>query len=196
MNIKYLKSQKGKVIKGPLILEPKIFKDNRGFFLESWNKKIFNKAINTNIEFVQDNHSKSSKGVLRGLHYQLPNKSQCKLIRCTRGKIFDVVVDVRKSSDTFCDWSYCELSNTNKQQLWIPEGFAHGFLVLSDFAEVQYKTDNYWSKENERSIKWDDKNINIAWPLSKIGLKEPILGEKDLTAPSLEQAKIQKDLFY
>ena len=195
MNIKNLKSQKNEIIDGPLLIKPSVFEDKRGFFLESWNKKSFDKAINSEIKFVQDNHSRSSKGVLRGLHYQLPSKAQEKLIRCTVGKIFDVIVDIRKSSKTFCDWTFSELSSENKNQIWIPQGFAHGFLVLSEIAEVQYKTNDYWSKEFERSIKWNDNMLNIKWPLSKIKLKKPILGEKDILAPSLEEAIKQNDIF-
>jgi len=195
MNIEKLKSQKDEIINGPLLIKPNVYKDNRGFFLESWNKKVFEEAINSKIEFVQDNHSKSSKGVLRGMHYQLPGKVQKKLIRCTYGSIFDVIIDIRKNSNTFGDWTYSELSSENKNQIWVPEGFAHGFLVLSDFAEVQYKTDNYWAKEYERNIKWDDQKVNIKWPLAKIGLKKPILGEKDLSAPSLEKALYCGDIF-
>ena len=195
MQIENLKSQKGQIIEGPLLIKPNLFKDNRGFFQESWNKKIFNDAIKSNIEFVQDNHSKSYKGVLRGLHYQLPEKAQTKLIRCTYGSIFDVIVDIRKSSSTFGDWTYSELTSDNKNQIWVPEGFAHGFLVLSDYAEVQYKTDNYWHKESERSIRWDDKKININWPLKDISIDSPIMGGKDIEAPSFEQAILLGDIF-
>ena len=156
MNIKNLKSQKNEIIDGPLLIKPSVFQDKRGFFLESWNKKIFDKAINSEIKFVQDNHSRSSKGVLRGLHYQLNPYPQGKLVRCIKGSIFDVVVDLRIQSKTFGKWSSAILSQLNHNELWVPEGFAHGFLTISDSAEVIYKTTNYWAKDFERSILWND----------------------------------------
>ncbi len=135
-----------------LIFEPKVFSDERGFFFESFNQKVFEEAVGRKVKFVQDNHSKSSKGVLRGLHYQLEPYAQAKLVRCMVGEVFDVAVDIRKSSPTFGKWVGVNLSAENKHQLWIPEGFAHGFLVLSNTAEVLYKTNNYYNKENESEI--------------------------------------------
>ncbi|HEA1956918.1 dTDP-4-dehydrorhamnose 3,5-epimerase, partial [Escherichia coli] len=147
-----------------LIFEPKVFSDERGFFFESFNQKVFEEAVGRKVKFVQDNHSKSSKGVLRGLHYQLEPYAQAKLVRCMVGEVFDVAVDIRKSSPTFGKWVGVNLSAENKHQLWIPEGFAHGFLVLSNTAEVLYKTNNYYNKENERNIIWNDNTIDIDWP--------------------------------
>ncbi|WDB75963.1 dTDP-4-dehydrorhamnose 3,5-epimerase [Escherichia albertii] len=147
-----------------LIFEPKVFGDERGFFFESFNQKVFEEAVGRKVEFVQDNHSKSSKGVLRGLHYQLEPYAQGKLVRCVVGEVFDVAVDIRKSSPTFGKWVGVNLSAENKRQLWIPEGFAHGFLVLSETAEFAYKTTNYYYKNYENGIAWDDKYLKIEWP--------------------------------
>ncbi|HAO9134067.1 dTDP-4-dehydrorhamnose 3,5-epimerase [Escherichia coli] len=160
-----------------LIFEPKVFSDERGFFFESFNQKIFEEAVGRKVEFVQDNHSKSSKGVLRGLHYQLEPYAQGKLVRCVVGEVFDVAVDIRKSSSTFGKWVGVNLSAENKRQLWIPEGFAHGFLVLSEVAEFVYKTNNFYSPECERTIKWDDNDLNIKWPLQLID--NVIVSDKD-----------------
>ncbi|EEX5263496.1 dTDP-4-dehydrorhamnose 3,5-epimerase, partial [Escherichia coli O157] len=137
-----------------LIFEPKVFGDERGFFMESFNQKVFEEAVGRKVEFVQDNHSKSSRGVLRGLHYQKAPYAQAKLVRCVVGEVFDVAVDIRESSKTFGKWVGINLSAENKRQLWIPEGFAHGFLVLSDTAEFVYKTNNYYSKEHEAGLLW------------------------------------------
>ena len=164
------------------IIEPKVFGDARGFFMESWNKKDF--AQVTNINFVQDNQSRSKKGVVRGLHFQLPPHAQAKLVRCVVGSIFDVAVDIRRSSPTFGQWVGVELSAENKKQLWIPEGFAHGFVALTVYAEVFYKTNEYWHKESEGSIRWDDPTLNIQWPLDV----NPCLSEKDAVAPFFEDA--------
>ena len=146
------------------IFEPKVFGDSRGFFLESFNQKIFEEATGLKRCFVQDNHSKSSRGVLRGLHYQLPPMEQGKLVRVIQGEVFDVAVDIRKSSPTFGQWVGVHLSAENKRQLWIPEGFAHGFLTLSDTAESLYKTTNYYSPQHEEAIAWNDPDLNIQWP--------------------------------
>ncbi|HHC4763082.1 TPA: dTDP-4-dehydrorhamnose 3,5-epimerase [Escherichia albertii] len=146
-----------------LIFEPKVFADERGFFFESFNQKVFEEAVGRKVEFVQDNHSKSSKGVLRGLHYQLEPYAQGKLVRCVVGEVFDVAVDIRKSSPTFGKWVGVNLSAENKRQLWIPEGFAHGFLVLSETAEFVYKTTNYYNPQSEMGIRWNDPEINIDW---------------------------------
>ena len=157
------------------IIEPTVFEDERGYFFESFNHKKFEEAIGREVSFVQDNHSKSVKGVLRGLHYQLPPHAQGKLVRVVQGEVFDVAVDIRKSSPTFGQWVAEVLSAGNKKQLWIPEGFAHGFLTLSDTAEFLYKTTDYYAKECERSIRWNDQTLRIEWPPMKV----PILSEKD-----------------
>jgi dTDP-4-dehydrorhamnose 3,5-epimerase len=166
-----------------LLLEPEVFGDDRGFFFESFNQNKFEEAIGKKVNFVQDNHSKSSKNILRGLHYQLPPKAQGKLIRVTQGKVFDVVVDLRKSSPTFGKWISEILSADNKNQIWIPEGFAHGFVALSDTAEFLYKTTNFYSKEHERAIRWNDETIGIQWPIKNISLSP-----KDETAQSFKEA--------
>ncbi|EGK2016118.1 dTDP-4-dehydrorhamnose 3,5-epimerase [Escherichia coli] len=155
-----------------LIFEPKVFGDERGFFMESFNQKVFEEAVGRKVEFVQDNHSKSSKGVLRGLHYQLEPYAQGKLVRCVVGEVFDVAVDIRKSSPTFGKWVGVNLSAENKRQLWISEGFAHGFLVLSEIAEFVYKTTNYYHPESEGCIKWDDSFLMIDWPNKPIAISE------------------------
>ena len=158
-----------------LLIEPRVFGDARGFFFESFNQKSFAEATGVNLPFVQDNHSKSVKGVLRGLHYQLEPHAQGKLVRVTQGEVFDVAVDLRKDAKTFGQWVGVTLSADNKQQLWIPPGFAHGFLVLSDTAEFLYKTTDYYAPQAERSLRWDDPTLAIAWPLEG----EPILADKD-----------------
>jgi dTDP-4-dehydrorhamnose 3,5-epimerase len=147
-----------------LILEPKVFGDARGFFFESYNETYFKQATGLDVKFVQDNHSRSSKGVLRGLHYQLPPHAQGKLVRCVRGAVFDVAVDIRKSSPTFGKWVGVELSEDNNRQFWIPPGFAHGFLTLTDKADFLYKTTDYYAPSCERSILWSDPVIEIQWP--------------------------------
>jgi dTDP-4-dehydrorhamnose 3,5-epimerase len=146
------------------IIEPTVFEDKRGFFFESFNQKVFENAVGAGMSFVQDNHSLSHKGVIRGLHYQLPPHAQGKLVRVTQGEVFDVAVDIRKSSSTYGQWVAEILSSTNKKQLWIPEGFAHGFMTLSDKAEFLYKTTSYYMQESERSIHWNDDSIDIRWP--------------------------------
>jgi dTDP-4-dehydrorhamnose 3,5-epimerase len=153
-----------------LLIEPQVFGDDRGFFYESFNQNKFEDAIGKKINFLQDNHSKSVKGVLRGLHYQLTPKAQGKLVRVIQGEVFDVAVDLRQSSPTFGKWVGEIISADNKKQLWIPEGFAHGFLTLSDTAEFLYKTTDFYSPEHERSIIWNDPNINIVWPLEQVFL--------------------------
>lgn len=190
-----LKTISGNSITGPLLLKPTIFEDNRGFFFESWNYKKFNKITNTEINFYQDNHSNSTKGVLRGLHYQLHPEPQGKLVRCVYGEIFDVAVDIRQESSTYGKWVGCYLSSENKNQLWIPVGFAHGFLTISENAEVLYKASGYWNNSLERSIVWNDPKIQIEWPLEKIGLTLPLLAEKDAKAPQLINLEEKKELF-
>ena len=164
-----------------LLIEPKVFGDDRGFFFESFNQHRFNEATGLDFQFVQDNHSKSAKNVLRGLHYQIPPKAQGKLVRAVAGEVFDVAVDLRKSSPTFGKWVGELLSAENKRQMWIPPGFAHGFLVLSDTAEFLYKTTDYYAPECERSIRWNDLDLAIGWPVEG----EPILSRKDIAAPSM-----------
>jgi|UniRef100_UPI0040497BBF dTDP-4-dehydrorhamnose 3,5-epimerase len=182
----------------PLLLTPRVFGDDRGFFFESWNQRSFATALGLPLEqapaFVQDNHSRSSRGVLRGLHYQLPPHPQGKLVRCIVGDIFDVAVDIRRSSPTFGQWVGAVVSAENQQQLWVPEGFAHGFLTLSVQAEVLYKTTDFWDQECERAIRWDDPQVAIAWPMDSLGGIEPLLAEKDAAAPWLADAQAA-DLF-
>ena len=183
----------------PLLLTPRLFGDDRGFFFESWNQRSFAAALGLPIEqapaFVQDNHSRSSRGVLRGLHYQLPPHPQGKLVRCVVGEIFDVAVDIRRSSPTFGQWVGTVLSADSKQQLWVPEGFAHGFLTLSEYAEMLYKTTDFWSKDCERAIRWDDPQVAIAWPLDSLGGIEPLLAQKDGKAPLMAAAVAAAGLF-
>lgn len=167
-----------------LIFEPKVFGDERGFFFESFNHKLFEEAVGYPVTFVQDNHSKSSKGVLRGLHYQLPPHAQGKLVRCVAGEVFDVAVDIRKSSPTFGQWVGVHLSAENKRQLWIPEGFAHGFVTLSESAEFLYKTTDYYHRESEGAISWNDPDISIEWPVEGV-----LLSDKDKTAQSFSAYK-------
>ena len=164
-----------------ILVEPKVFDDERGFFLESYKKSEFF-ANGIDVEFNQDNHSKSTKGVLRGLHYQLPPKAQAKLVRCVQGEIFDVAVDIRKNSPTFGKWVGEKLSAENKKMLFIPEGFAHGFVVLSETAELLYKASNEYSKEHDRGIFWNDSDIAIDWGIDF----EPILSDKDKHQPLLK----------
>ena len=152
------------------LIEPDVFEDERGFFYESFNQQKFNEAIGQNITFVQDNHSKSSKGVLRGLHYQEEPFAQGKLVRVIAGEVFDVAVDIRKGSSTYGQWVSEVLSAENKKQLWIPEGFAHGFMTLSSYSELLYKTTNYYNKESERVIIWNDPRLSITWPQMQISL--------------------------
>jgi len=147
-----------------LLLEPKVFGDNRGFFFESFNQKAFNDAVGQTLTFVQDNHSRSGKGVLRGLHYQLPPHAQGKLVRVISGSVFDVAVDIRKGSATLGRWVGMELSAENHRQLWIPPGLAHGFLVLTDTADFLYKTTDYYAPAFERSLRWNDPTLAITWP--------------------------------
>ncbi|HMZ85973.1 MAG TPA: dTDP-4-dehydrorhamnose 3,5-epimerase [Giesbergeria sp.] len=173
---------------GVLILEPRVFGDARGFFMESYNRRVFAEVTGQDVEFVQDNHSRSAKGVLRGLHYQL-RQPQGKLVRVVRGAVFDVAVDIRRESPRFGGWVGVELSADNQRQLWVPPGFAHGFLVLSESAEFLYKTTDYYAPEHERSILWSDGDIGIDWPLAAHGLEQPLLSAKDAQAVGLMQAQ-------
>ena len=169
-------------IEGVLIIEPKVFGDERGFFFESFNQRAFNEAVGQPVDFVQDNHSRSAKGVLRGLHFQRPPHAQGKLVRVTQGSVYDVVVDIRPDSATFGRWVGAELSGVNHRQMWIPAGLAHGFLVTSDSADFLYKTTDYYRPESEGSVRWDDPDLAIAWPLEGI---TPALSAKDAAAPRL-----------
>jgi dTDP-4-dehydrorhamnose 3,5-epimerase len=172
-------------IEGVLILEPKVFGDERGFFMESFNQKAFDIAVGQHIEFVQDNHSRSGRGVLRGMHYQLPPHAQGKLVRVTQGRVFDVAVDMRRSSPTFGQWAGVELSGENHRQFWLPPGMAHGFLVLSESADFLYKTTAYYAPQSEGALRWNDPAIGIEWPNEGV---QPQLSEKDATAPAFGAA--------
>lgn len=172
-------------IPGLLILEPKVFGDARGFFMESYNAKAFQDATGLDVNFVQDNHSRSGQGVLRGLHYQIEH-AQGKLVRVTRGAVFDVVVDLRKSSATFGQWVGVELSEENSRQLWIPPGFAHGFLVTSESADFLYKTTDYYAPQFERSLAWNDPTVGVEWPLAGAA---PQLSAKDVAGKPLAECE-------
>lgn len=191
MNAEQLTSSQGRTLAGPLLITPRVFSDDRGFFFESWNERAFAEALQADDQavpvFVQDNHSRSSQGVLRGLHYQLPPHPQGKLVRCVLGEIFDVAVDIRRGSITFGQWVGARLSAANHQQLWVPEGFAHGFLTLSNHAEVLYKTTDFWNRECERAIRWDDPQLEISWfECNKSEANDqPVLSDKDAVAPLL-----------
>lgn len=182
--MEYLKTE----IDGVYVLEPRVFRDARGYFFESWRQADFDQHIGRHVEFIQDNESKSSYGVLRGLHYQKGEYSQAKLVRVIRGRVLDVAVDIRKSSLTFGKYVAVELSEDNKRQLFIPRGFAHGFLVLSDEAVFTYKVDNVYAPQHEASIRWNDKDIHIEWPISA---DDVFTSEKDLLkATSLKDAEV------
>ena len=172
-------------IDGVLILQPKVFGDERGFFMESFNQQSFDAAVGHAVEFVQDNHSRSVKGVLRGLHYQLPPHAQGKLVRVARGSVFDVAVDIRSGSPTFGTWVGVELSSENHRQLWLPPGMAHGFLVTSDSADFLYKTTDYYAPASEACIRWDDPDLGIAWP--EVG-STPTVSAKDSAGLRLRDA--------
>ncbi|MEL4181429.1 dTDP-4-dehydrorhamnose 3,5-epimerase [Roseateles sp. PN1] len=169
-----------------LIIEPRVFGDARGFFTESWNEQTFNKAVGHEIRFVQDNHSRSARGVLRGLHFQLPPHTQGKLVRVVSGAVFDVAVDMRRSSANFGRWVGVELSADNHRQLWVPPGFAHGFLVVSETADFLYKTTDFYAPQAEGCVRWDDPTIGIQWPETGVA---PVLAEKDAKAPLLTDSK-------
>lgn len=170
-----------------LILEPKVFGDERGFFMESFNQRAFDEAVGRHVEFVQDNHSRSTLGVLRGLHYQMPPHAQGKLVRVVQGRVFDVAVDVRRSSPTFGQWVGLELSAENRRQLWLPQGMAHGFLVLSDSADFLYKTTDYYAPSAERGLLWSDPQLGIAWPQVSVPLQ---LAGKDASAALLSESEL------
>ena len=170
-----------------LVIEPKVFGDARGFFFESFNQKAFNEATGLDVNFVQDNHSRSTKGVLRGLHYQI-QQPQGKLVRVVRGAVFDVAVDIRKGSPTFGQWEGIELTEENNKQFWVPAGLAHGFVVLSDSADFLYKTTDYYAPEYERCIAWNDAAIEIDWQLHSHGIVAPQLSAKDRNGVALMEA--------
>ena len=194
----------GLLVQGPLLITPRVFADDRGFFYESWNERRFRSELIDGgvpaaeaeaVVFRQDNHSRSSRGVLRGLHYQLPPEPQGKLVRCSLGAIFDVAVDLRRGSPSYGQWVGAELSAENHQQLWVPVGFAHGFLTLSELAEVQYKASGFWNRDCERSLRWDDPSLAIAWPLDQAGVSEPLLAPKDGEAPLLAALETSSEVF-
>ena len=194
----------GQPLEGPLLMTPRVFGDDRGFFYESWNERTFQSALveagvaqndAQALRFRQDNHSRSSAGVLRGLHFQLLPEPQGKLVRCSVGEIIDVAVDLRRSSSTYGQWVAAELSAANHQQLWVPVGFAHGFLTLSDVAEVQYKASGFWNRHCERSLRWDDPTLQLQWPLERAGVAAPLLAAKDAEAPFLAELERAGEVF-
>ena len=199
MGAERLTTGTGQLLEGPLLLTPRVFGDERGFFFESWNQRTFAAALEADgqapVRLVQDNHSRSSRGVLRGLHYQLPPQPQGKLVRCVAGEIFDVAVDLRRGSASFGQWVGARLSAENHQQLWVPVGFAHGFLTLSENAEVLYKTTDFWSQPCERSIRWNDPQLAIDWPEEGLPQGQPLLAEKDGAAPVLAEALAAGEVF-
>lgn len=188
MQIEQLKTLSGQVVEGPLLITPQVFNDARGFFFEGWNQCAFDAAVGQVVTFNQDNYSFSYQGVLRGLHYQLNPMPQAKLIRCLSGEVFDVVVDLRKRSSTFGRWVGTKLTAANLSQLWVPVGFAHGFLVLSETASVSYKVSGLWDTAYERSLYWDDPKLAIQWPLDWSATAAPVLSEKDGLAFTLDEA--------
>ena len=193
-----LSTKDKKVVNGPLLISPKIFEDSRGFFLEEWNESEWIRLLEANEQhyhkFVQDNLSKSSKGVLRGLHFQTNPYPQSKLVRCISGEIFDVAVDLRKKSPTFGSWISAILSSNNLNQLWLPKGFAHGFLTISDIAIVQYKVTNYWSQKCENSLIWNDEEVNIEWPFEICNKNNINLSNKDENAQTFKEIS-ESDFF-
>ena len=198
MILEKVTSNKGKIIKGLLKILPTIYEDNRGSFQVTWNRdewfKIIKKENNIKRDLIQENQSRSRKGILRGLHYQKEPFAQGKLVRCLNGHIYDVAVDLRKRSNTFGEWAGIELSSDNNLQFWIPEGFAHGFLTLSDLADVSYKVNDFWKKDSEKIIIWNDKDININWPLNKLENNNPTLSIKDQKGALLSDLS-KEDLF-
>ena len=191
MKSEVIYSNKGNIIQGPLLLMPTIFKDKRGYFLESWNQKVVNKSLGKEVNFVQDNQSLSKKGVVRGMHFQISPYQQSKLVRCLYGSIFDVIVDIRKTSKTFGEWYGIELKAVDHFQLWIPSGFAHGFLSLIQDSVLLYKVDQFRYQNYERILNWNDAFIGINWPNINQSYN---LSEKDKNAPNLSEIN-QDDLF-
>ena len=195
MKLKILKAKNTKIIKGPAIITPELFEDKRGYFYELWNQSEFNELIGEKINFIQDNISLSMKGVLRGLHYQLSPNIQSKLITCLKGAIFDVAVDLRRESKTFGLYCCAHLNQENKNQFWIPNGFAHGFLTLVDNTKVHYKVKGLRDIKSERAIKWDDPNIAINWPILENNIDKIILSNKDEIAPNFDYVINSGDYF-
>lgn len=195
MRVKTLISNLNKELSGPLEFIPEIFLDKRGYFLETWNEDKLNLILRKKTYFVQDNESMSKKNVLRGLHYQLPPFSQDKLLRAIKGSIYDVIVDLRKDSQTFLEWTSLEICSKIKNQLWIPKGFAHGFLTLSDTATIQYKTTNFWSKDHERTLFWNDKDIKIDWSRGSSQNQDFLISEKDLNGETYQSLYKSSSLF-
>ena len=181
-----IKTNKNDFFEGPLIITPRLIEDDRGYFFESWNQKNFNHLFKKEIKFVQINQSYSELNVLRGMHYQINPFAQGKLLKVCYGKIFDVIVDLRRNSKTFCQWGFVNLDNIKNEQIWIPEGFAHGFLTLCEKVIVQYKVTNYWHKDSEKSLKWDDPQINIKWPIKEDKKNNLLISSKDLSANSIQ----------
>ncbi len=171
-----------------LVIEPRVFGDERGFFMESWNKARFDEAVGRPVDFVQDNHSRSARGVLRGLHYQL-RQPQGKLVRVVRGRVFDVAIDLRRSSPRLGQWAGVELSADNHRQLWIPPGFAHGYLTLSESADFLYKATDFYAPEHERTLAWDDPHVGVQWPLAELGVA-PVLSAKDAAGRPWAQCEL------
>lgn len=195
MKIINLKNKHNKIINGPLEIIPEVYADDRGYFFETWNEKNFKKNVSSQLNFVQDNQSFSKKGTLRGLHFQLNPFAQGKLVRVTNGEVFDVIVDLRKDSDTFSSWTSVILNCQDKNQIWIPEGFAHGFLTLSEEAIVEYKVTNFWNKDSDRTISWNDPSISIDWPNFDNNLSGPKLSLKDKNGLTLDSIIEKGDLF-
>ena len=181
-----IKTNKNDYFEGPIIITPRLNEDERGYFFESWNQKEFNTLLKKEIKFVQINQSFSKLNVLRGMHYQINPFAQGKLLKVSYGKIFDVIVDLRTNSKTFCQWGFVNLDNIKNEQIWIPEGFAHGFLTLSEKVIVEYKVTNYWHKDAEKSLKWDDPQINIEWPIKEYKKNNLLISSKDLSANSIQ----------
>ena len=194
MKAYFIKDDSSNLISGPIVFTPEIFSDNRGNFLETWNKKKFNDLVKHEVNFVQDNESYSKQGTLRGLHYQLNPYSQEKLIRVVKGEIYDVIVDLRKDSKTFSKWAGIKLNSDIKNQLWIPHGFAHGFLTLSKDAIVGYKVTNFWEKDFEKTLYWKDNQVNIKWPLQQKNII-PKLSKKDQKGNTFKELLARGELF-
>lgn len=190
-----LVSNKKEELSGAFAISPKIFQDDRGYFFESWNQNEFNKLIERSVIFVQQNQSLSKHGVLRGMHYQINNSVQEKLVKVSEGLIYDVVVDLRISSNTFGQWAGLKIDNKNNIHIWVPAGFAHGFLTLSKKTTVEYFVTQYWNKNNERSLIWNDNNLNIKWPFHDFNINAPIVSSKDQEALKLEDIIRNKDYF-
>ena len=195
MKVNKLRNKENQIINGPLEIKPKIFNDDRGYFYETWNSKDFEAKIDSETSFVQDNQSFSERGTLRGLHYQLNPMAQGKLVRVTKGIVFDVIVDLRQKSKTFKSWTSLILNCQDKNQIWIPKGFAHGFLTLSEDAILEYKVTNFWEKDLERTILWNDPSISIEWPRLNNKLLEPNLSFKDMNGLSLQSIIKKGEVF-